>query len=300
VVVPTLILVGALIYQAVSAAQQQRMVANARQAGLAAFERGELDEALRNFGVFFQFEKDDLDIDQKFAEARARRPLPNSKHVREAIDLYANHCLKLLEAQPRTAERDARRIDIMHRLLDLYGQFGMHLELISVADKLLTIAPEDKDGLSAKAETLLITRRFDEGLPLSQRLIELEPDDLGWRRLHLELLSGQGASNDQLVDQCRQWAQNSTQDAAAPTHVDCRFHLLTAAMLDQLNRSDDAAAELRFRDALRADSALAGRYVALKEALALVQNLAADTPLAWAGLRIEVLDDGEDAADKAW
>lgn len=230
----------------IQAVQHSRTIAEARRAGLAAYAAGDLNRTLDELKVYFQYHKDDLEVNLAFADARARLPLADGKNLAEAIDLYTTHGLKLIDAQPALADASKRRREIMGHLLRVYGQAGLRFDLEQTADRILAIEPDSIDAMAAKTEALLLERRFDDAMPIAQRMIELDPDNLRWRRLALEIQSGQGAPEDKLVEQGRAWSQGYQGDG--------RFHLLTAGMLLEMDRADEAAAELQLATRLGADT----------------------------------------------
>lgn len=239
---------------------QQRLIAEARAEGLAAYEAGDIDGALRKLSEFFSYEKSDLEVNLVFAEARSRQPMPNSRHLFEAMDLYTTHGLRLLETDESIENRQAQREEILNRLLRIYGQLGMRLELMQTADELLAIKPDAIDALAAKTEVLYLERRFDAAIAVADRLLELDPENLRWRRLWLRLQRDRGMSNEQLVATCRQWAQEWSEDG--------RYHLLAAGLLIEMNRLDEARTELEAVGRLGA-----GEQEVLDRAVALLDML---------------------------
>lgn len=227
--------------------QQQRLLAQARAQAMAAYARGDLEQTLFHFSYYFERKKDDLEANLVFAEARARQPVPGGRHLGEAIDLYDTHGLKLIEATESLPDRERRRQEILERLLELYAQLGLQLELGQTVDRLLAIDPDHASALSAKAELMVMERRFDEAHELAQRLIALEPQSLRWRRLQLQLMRQRGMSVDDVIEQCARWAGESDADG--------RYHLLAANALLEADHAHDAMIELDRAIQLGADAA---------------------------------------------
>src|SRR5688572_25886591 len=147
---------------------------------------------------------DDLDVNTTFAEARSRVPLPDGKHLVEAVTYYTKHGLSLLDADPSIPDADARRREIHHRLLKLNGQLGLKFELVQTANRILAVEPNSVDAIAAKAEAAFLDREFDNAAALTDRLIALDADNLNWRRLRLEIEEARGTPGYQRLELCRQ------------------------------------------------------------------------------------------------
>lgn len=228
---------AAVTYKLVGRVQQQRLLDEARSAGLAAYAEGDLDTALARLSEFFTHTKDDLEVNLAFADARASVPLPNGQHLLEALDLFNARCLKLIDQMPdRQAHLDSRR-EVLGRLLELYELVGMRFELVQTADGILQDEPDCIEALSAKGRALYADREFDQALPVAEKLCELEPGNLAWRQLQLEIMHRQNAGSDALLAACEKWIQDYDGD-------DGRFHLLKASYLLPLGRAADARTEL--------------------------------------------------------
>ena len=249
--------------------QRERMAEHARAAGLQAYREGSLQNAINELSYYFQQEKDDLEVNLAFADARSRLPLPGGRHLFEAIDLYTRHGLELIDRQG--GGTDQQRFDILKRLLELSAQLGDRERVASTADALLQIDPGMIDAMAARAEVHFLSREFEDTERIATRLIELDPDSLRWRRMLLEVHSRQGASTDSQIEQCRAWSETYTADA--------RFRLLAAAMLVDAGRMDEARAELRDVASLSANSqAVLEQLVSLLDALGMSAD--ADAALA--------------------
>lgn len=211
-------------------------MAEARAAGLDAFNAGDMEAALSHFSYYFEREKGDLAVNLAFAEARFQRPITGGRHLLEAIDLYSSHGLKLLDRQPHLDPDGSKRREMLERLLRLYGRAGMRFEIIQTADTLLALDARHPDALAAKAEALCLNGDFADAQPLLAELIQMQPDELRWRGLYLKALSELGATQDERVEQCRTWA--------AEYQTDGRFHALAASLLLDFDREAEARDEL--------------------------------------------------------
>ncbi len=241
------LIVAAVGFRFIHQAQQQRLVAEARQTGIDAYRRGDLNLALQRFDYFTQHRQDDLEINLLYAEAQSRHPTPGARHLFDAVDRYALYVLPLLDDLPQTDGVVHQRRDVLGRLLNLYSQIGDRQRVEITADALLKIDPDTIDALAARGEVQFLSRRFDDAVLTAQRLIELDPDNLRWRKMLLETRTRQGATSAALVDQCRAWA--------AEYQGDARFRLLAAGMLVDAGRIDEARTELNSVAALGASSA---------------------------------------------
>ncbi|UCD74370.1 MAG: tetratricopeptide repeat protein [Phycisphaerales bacterium] len=252
---------GAAAYKILGRLQQQRMLNETRAAGLTAQRRGDLDTALERFSEYFTYVKDDLEVNLAFADARAEVPLANGQHIYEAIDLFNRRCLKLLEQSPHLADRDRVHRDILDRLLGLYEAAGMRFELIQTADRILKTDPDRVDALKAKAGALYVDREFDLALPIARKLIELEPGNLSWCQLELEIRHRQNVADAELLAQCDRWIEQYE-------GTDGRFQLLKAAYLAPLGRVNEAREEL-----VVAARKGAGSLVVLQQMVSLMDRL---------------------------
>lgn len=246
-------------FSAMRHVQQRRLAAQARIDGLAAYRAGDLQRAITELSYYFEQRKDDLEVNLVFAEARSRLATPGGRHLFEAIDLYTSHCLELIDRLPD--DHAAQRREILQRLLGLYAQVGDRLRVEQTADALLKIDPKMIDALAAKAEVLFLGRSFADAETLAAQLIELDPDNLTWRKMLLEVRARQGATSDALVQQCRQWAQQYSADA--------RFRLLTAGMLVDSGKPEEARAELHGENLTANSRAVLDQLISLLDALGL-------------------------------
>lgn len=238
-----IVLGGAALFivSAVRAAQERKLIAAARAAGLSAYQAGDLDGALRQLSYFFEHVKNDVEVNFTFAEARARLPIPGGRHLWEAVDLLSNHCLPMLHIAGGDSHDRARlRKQVHERLLDLYCQMGLTYEVSRTADALLQMERDFVPALSAKTEALCMERQFELAQPLAERLIELEPDNLERRRTLLDIQRELGVAAEQRLETCRQWAREYDSRQG-----DGRFHVLMAAMLLDMDRLDEAKQELQ-------------------------------------------------------
>lgn len=215
-----------VVFKLVRSAQQARLMSEARVAGLSAYEDGRFDTALERLGYVIQHDKDDAEVILAFADARARTPMPNSKHVFEALNYYKAG-VDLLEdptvAVPESMDRDAELYESWSRMLELYRVHGMKFEVKQTAQKLLAHDPDDVEALIALVQMQYLDREFGEAIRLTERLIELQPEKLKWRKLYLAMMLQSGRGTQDLLQQCERWLETDATDG--------RYYALKAAAL---------------------------------------------------------------------
>ncbi len=222
-----------VLFGAVKSAQRERMRTEERALGLAAFERGDMQATLDHLKVAVQYDKNDLDVILAFAEARRQVPMPNRAHLHEARGYY-EHALELVTKEGQADSARAR--DILMELLHVRGQLGELVEMERVADRLLADDPDNIEALTAKVTATFVDRRFDEAMPLAERLMALEPGEIRWPHLQLQIMRSTQASDDAIIARCDEWL--------AQPQTDGRMHLLKAAWLFELGREESAQTEI--------------------------------------------------------
>jgi len=229
-----LAVIGVVGVKAIRAQQQRRLVAEARQEGLQAYERGDLQNALDELKYYVQHKKNEpevIEILLKFADARRHLPLPNGQHLVEAMGYY-HHARKLLNAHPALPDHGTLLQTTRSRLLELYGALGMRVELLQTADRILQGDPDDPEALVARTRALYLDREFDDALASAEALVAVEGDDPSWRHLQLQIMQGLKRPEEELLAQCDKWI--------ADWEGDGRLHLLKAGWLAEMGRIDEA------------------------------------------------------------
>jgi tetratricopeptide (TPR) repeat protein len=216
-------------------AQRERMRQEERQAGLAAFERGEMQTALDHLKIAVQYGPDDLEVILAFAEARSHVPMPNRAHLHETRAYY-DHALELIEGDDELDDRPEQTRDILLKLLHVRGQLGERVEMEGIADRLLADDPDNIEALTAKLLVCMRDRRFEEAMPIAEQLTELQPGDLRWPHLQLQILRSMRAPDDDIIARCDEWIAGHDGDG--------RMHLLKAAWLFELSHVDQAQREI--------------------------------------------------------
>lgn len=225
---------GYFIVQQVQSVQRHRNVDVARAAGLEAVERGDYRTALEKLSYVITHRKNDIDVVMSFADARAKLAGGDPKLLLESV-FYHEMALRLLAEQPDHPDAEACVELSLERLMELRGQLGHQLELLAVADRLLAIDPNDKEALTARSSALIADRRFDEAMATAKHLTELEPDNIDWPKLQLQIMRIRGDRDELILETCSQWAEEWQGDG--------RFRLLRAAWLAEMGRFDEAVAE---------------------------------------------------------
>src|SRR6478672_2663143 len=115
----------------VRSSQLKTRLTRGREEGVAALAAGNYEVALHKIGAYVQRNGDDADAIYQYAQAREQVPLPEKKHIGQAIAQYR----RLLVLRPGHTE--ARR-----RLLRLYIDNNLFPEAIETADALGNDDPE--------------------------------------------------------------------------------------------------------------------------------------------------------------
>ncbi|MBL7645449.1 MAG: tetratricopeptide repeat protein [Candidatus Hydrogenedentes bacterium] len=194
-----------------------------RELGMASIAREDYSNALHQIGSYLQRYGQDKDPEAVYEYARARMnvPLPNGKHIGQAIGLF----LQVLSVDP--GHREAR-LDLMK----LYSLTGYGQEALDLADKILQDEPENLEALRAKAGALTRNRKFDEALEIARRLTELAPESTRDHVLVLTLMQSNGAETPELL------AYPDSQ--AALNHEQAGYSIIRALALEMAGRRNEA------------------------------------------------------------
>jgi tetratricopeptide (TPR) repeat protein len=226
-----LLVLSAIGFRTIRSAQQTRLFDTAREAGLEAFARKDLETTIDELSYYLQHDNRDVEVLLAFADARAKVPMANGQHLIDAVGLY-KQSLNVLDADSTLPQR-AERVDlVLRRLVELYGLLGMRFELKQTAERILTSSPDDVDVLAARAMARIVDRELDTAYADAQRLSELEPDGIRWRQLQLEIMRRRGDDAAQLLDVIEQWMKTRASDG--------RYHVLKAGLLASVGREAEA------------------------------------------------------------
>ncbi len=227
---------GLVVFKLARSFQQARLVADARAEGLAAFEAGQDQKAIEALSYYIQHEREDVQAYMAFAAARQNVPMANNQHIVDALGLY-KQSLKLLDADAAAPERTERQREVLDHLVELYGIVGLRFEQIQTANRILEIEPDNVKALSARAAANFIDRNFTEALKDTQRLIEIEPDVLTWRGLHIETMRRQSVPDAELLVLCQEWMDQYDGDG--------RYYVIKAGLLASMGRVPEAREMIR-------------------------------------------------------
>lgn len=164
-----LLIGGAVIaFLAVSQNKLKTELAQARVDGMAAFEKGDYEVALRKLSRYLGKSKTD-DADALFAYGTSRFNViePDRKEVPESKGIF----LRYLELRPGDAKGEKS-------LLKVYITGGYDTETIALADQILLRDPNDVEAMKAKVMALSRLRRFDQAISVAYKLNELNPLDM--------------------------------------------------------------------------------------------------------------------------
>src|SRR5690349_1396383 len=121
--------------------QKNVRLAEARAAGMTAYEAGDYRAALDSLKFYVAREQGKQDPEALYAYgvSRARLEETNGKNITEGITVF-NALLQI----------DPGNLEAKHRLLDLYTRAHYSKEAIELADRTLNDKPDDVDALKAK------------------------------------------------------------------------------------------------------------------------------------------------------
>ncbi len=161
-----------------------------RELGMASIERKDYPDALHQIGSYLQRygQENDPEALFEYAQARLNVPLPNGKHVGQAIGLF----LQVLSVDP--GHREARL-----ELMKLYSGAGYGQEALDLAEKVLQEEPENIEALRAKASALARNRKFEEALEIARKITELAPENIGDHLMVLALMESASAEGPAML-----------------------------------------------------------------------------------------------------
>jgi predicted Zn-dependent protease len=148
--------------------------------GLAELDQKDFDSALHSIGRYVQRYPNDMKALSKYAMLREKVPLPNFRHLADAIKVYV-----------RVISQEPDNIAASHELIRLYQMTGYDTELLALADRVLARNPNDLDALYGKAVASFRLSRGsqrDEALATALRYIEQAPDDIKGYLLSINIM----------------------------------------------------------------------------------------------------------------
>ncbi len=154
--------------------KKAQRLAEARNAGIAAFKSGDYRAALDSLKFYVARVKSDPEALYAYGVSRSRIEAPGN--VTEAISVL--HAV--LQIDPSNA--DAR-----HQLLHLYNQAVYPNEAIDLADRILADHPDDREAMKSRVIALARLHKLDDALAESRKLNDVDPTDLEQQLATLQL-----------------------------------------------------------------------------------------------------------------
>jgi predicted Zn-dependent protease len=153
-----------------------------RARGLELFKAEEFKTALDPLGRAIGYDRSDVELLKAYATCRKEVPLPNGKHLFQAI-AWANAATDLAPS-----DMEAKRI-----LLDLYLSVGYALEAIELSGEMLALDPGDRYARVVQIGVLLDTDRIDEATTRAQAYVDRSPEQLEAHGLLVDCMIKAGA-----------------------------------------------------------------------------------------------------------
>jgi len=217
---------GVYAYKSLRAVSRARVAEQSREQGMALYEQGEYEKAMPLLSSAVARDKKDLEALLAFGDCRTRISTPNGRHLKEGVAIY-RQALSL----------DPDNLEALEHLLELYHRVGYRVEGIEIADRILERRPEHVDAWAAKLASALFNSEFDKAIEYATRLSEIDPGNIVWRAYHVRALRAQGATYEELIEQCESWVESWDGDG--------RFHLFQAQLAADVGDRERARELLR-------------------------------------------------------
>jgi tetratricopeptide (TPR) repeat protein len=203
-------------------AQKERLLAEKRQEGMAAYRAHDYDTALTNLAYYVRRRGDDAEAALALADARRRLPIENDKHIITAISLAQ---------QALNASQDKR--PALEMLLELYGVAGYLTERLEIADHMLALDPSHETARRVRISCLAAMGRTEQALASAQEMAAKFPDDMEMHRLVLGLMELAGRDRSQMIEYAKGLSDRAPSSMAAAVlkiGAIARFHDRAAAI----------------------------------------------------------------------
>lgn len=214
------------VMQTVRVRSRDAAARRAREAGLAAHERGDHVSAVRELREFIQrLEPDSLAL-LRFGQSLRRLPNADVAHL-EFAEVQLRRCIAL----------DASNLEARGELMDLDLELGRRTETIELANWFLARDPADPRAVRAKAISLAGMSQFDEALRVLDAQVRPGTPRLADHLLYLGLMKELKRDAAEILERARQVEDSNAGDA--------RFRLVGARALILAHRNAEAIDPLR-------------------------------------------------------
>jgi tetratricopeptide (TPR) repeat protein len=157
---------GAFLYRHI---HKQRIYAHLKADGIAALQAGDYQAAVSDLRAYLAVYLDDQEALRAYIHARPLVHVPGD-HAHAAKDtIFALRHLISLENQS---------LDDRRALIKLCQSIDQDTEAADAASELLTLAPDDKDALAARALSLARLKNWNAALPAARQWAQADPSDV--------------------------------------------------------------------------------------------------------------------------
>ncbi|MFG0274466.1 MAG: hypothetical protein ACF8QF_05365, partial [Phycisphaerales bacterium] len=194
--------------------------------GRAAYAEGDYVRAMERLG-FYVGRADlgspaaDGEAVYMLADARFREPMARSQHLVRAAGL-ARTARQLMPDDPRP----------LRLLMQVYPAMGAAHETLDVAEAMLAMAPGDQDAMLLRTLVLRSTGRRAEAMESARAMLEAHPDSNAARSEIVQLMSLDGADEDEILAFAQGQVDANPDDIGA--------HLILARLQMTFGHRDDA------------------------------------------------------------
>ncbi len=189
--------------------------------GMAAYDEGRFEDALRGLGKALTRYRDDAEVLYRVADVRRRVPIENARHLTAAI-AFSREAASLAPTDPRPLEL----------LVTLYQQVGFVTECLDAVDRLLRIDARHEEAHLARIECLSTLGRQDEAKQAIDALIEAHPEGVAGHELKVRMMRLAGESAETVL------AYVDALVSASPDHIG--FAAMQVRQHSALGRREEA------------------------------------------------------------
>jgi|GEM_PF-2828277 len=180
---------GAVGLRQIGTMRRAQSIVEARGRGMTAYDEGRWVDAMSDLGYFVnRGGRSDAEALYRLADARQRVVEDDGSHVTRAIRTA-------IDAQAA----DPSRQDVRRLLLDLYRRAGMFPEAMSTIDKMLEVAPQDRNLLEERIRLFAGLGRWEEAARAAEALAVQFPKDARAHRMAIRARFAGGSQTAQRV-----------------------------------------------------------------------------------------------------